>query len=124
MEGFIRWGEAGGKGRGVFAVKNIDVETVVEESPVQPFPKSDMDLGRKYETVLGRNQLWWSDRSGEECALGSGYLMLYNHSDHPNVSLVRDYERKTIRVITTRPVVAGEELVHKYRSGTWFDVKE
>ncbi|MEZ5814730.1 MAG: SET domain-containing protein-lysine N-methyltransferase [Alphaproteobacteria bacterium] len=120
----VRWKDTSGKGRGVFALEDIEEKELVEKSPVVPFPKSEMDLERKYETALGQYQLWWSDEKDKECAIGFGYLMLYNHSENPNIKLVRNYEDKTISVIARRSINIGEELVHQYHSGTWFEVKQ
>ncbi|TFK52265.1 hypothetical protein OE88DRAFT_1379284 [Heliocybe sulcata] len=100
----VRYSE--GKGRGVFAERQIDAQTVLEISPVLLFTKDEYNAYGKH-TVLDQYPLKWPDG---RMALAQGLGSLFNHSDHPNVSYTADIETDSIRYTTTRAVAPDEEL--------------
>ena len=58
---------------------------------------------------------------GKECAIGLGYLCLYNHSDTPNITFDHHYDSDEISVRATRDIAAGEELTLNYGVPLWFE---
>ncbi|EPQ51006.1 hypothetical protein GLOTRDRAFT_81597 [Gloeophyllum trabeum ATCC 11539] len=111
----IRYSE--GKGRGVFATRRIDPQTVIEISPVLLFTKDEYrDHGR--HTVIDHYTFKWRDG---RMALALGLGSLFNHSDHPNVSYTLDTETESIRYTTTRAVAPDEELCIFYGHKLWFE---
>lgn len=111
----IRWHDIPGKGRGVTASEHIPAGTLVEHAPVLVMPKAQLE-----ETLLDEYCLWWSDDHGGEYAVGLGLLMIYNHSDNPNIAIKYDYEDKSVRVVALRDIKAGEELCWDYKIPLWF----
>jgi hypothetical protein len=117
----VVWGYTEDKGRGVFAANPVSTGEVIEVSPVTIVPDSDLLLCPDRKTSVCQHILWWTDDLGSECALGFGYLMLYNHSNNPSVEFIRDYERKEITVRALRDIKEGEELTIKYICEPWFE---
>ncbi|KII86899.1 hypothetical protein PLICRDRAFT_66319, partial [Plicaturopsis crispa FD-325 SS-3] len=110
----IRYSE--GKGRGVYASREIPAETVVEISPVLLFTREEYEEHGKY-TMLDHYTFKWRDgRSALALGLGS----LFNHSENPNVSFVLDPSSESIRYTTFRTVREGEELCIFYGHRLWF----
>lgn len=64
----------------------------------------------RFEFKWGRNKV----------AMAGGLAHFYNHSDTPNIELVRDRTDRVIRVYTLRRVYVGEELQHKYMAKPWW----
>ncbi len=114
------WDYAQGKGRGVFARRDLRAGEIVEISPVV-VPDAQLFVSESYKPEIDKYILWWSDEKGRECALGLGYLMLYNHAAEKNCEFLRDYERLEITVRTIKDVKAGEELSIHYECPIWFE---
>ncbi|KAL4250750.1 hypothetical protein ABKN59_006080 [Abortiporus biennis] len=112
-----RIGITEGKGRGVYAVQQIPVRTVIEISPVLLFAKDEYAQHGKH-TVLDHYTFNWPDG---RMALALGLGSLFNHSDNPNVSFSLDTETESIRYTTSRIVSPGEELCIFYGHKLWFD---
>jgi hypothetical protein len=109
-----------GKGRGVIAAAPIAAGELIERSPVLP-------IGTVESESPGLNDYsfaWGEDvegyEPGQECAVGLGYLSLYNHSDTSNVSLTRHYEENEMSIRALRDIAAGEELTINYDVPLWF----
>ena len=109
-----------GKGRGVIAKAPIAAGELIERSPVLP-------IGSVESESPGLNDYsfaWGEDvegfEPGKECAVGLGYLSLYNHSDTSNVSLTRHYEDNEMSIRALRDIAAGEELTINYDVPLWF----
>ncbi len=112
-----------GKGRGVIAKTPIAAGELIERSPVLP-------IGSVESESPGLNDYsfaWGEDvegfEPGKECAIGLGYLSLYNHSDTSNVSLTRHYEENEMSIRALRDIAAGEELTINYDVPLWFAEK-
>lgn len=109
-----------GKGRGVFARAPIAEGEIVERSPVLPIALGDSECPGLDDYALA----WGEDvpgfDTGKECAIGLGYLSLYNHSAAPNVGLVRHYAENEISVRALCDIAAGEELSFDYGVPLWF----
>ena len=107
------------KGRGVFALRDIKKGEVVEISPVVIVPATSIpDDG---EAPDGYVLDWDPETEGEEHCMPLGYIMMYNHSNEPNLMLENDMEELTITAFANRAIKAGEELTWNYACELWFD---
>ncbi len=106
-----------GRGRGVFATRDIPSRTRVDSSPVLVF--SDEEYARVSTTQISEYTFKW--RSGMALSIG-GFGSLFNHRRTPNVGWIRDFEAKAIDFITLVPIAAGEELFICYagQGSLWF----
>lgn len=102
----VRVGDAGHKGRGVFAQQIIKAREAVEVAPVMTIPKAEIQ--QVASTLLG-NYCFGSDRLD---LLGLGYSSLYNHSSTPNASFV--LTERAILVIALRRIEEDEEITFDY----------
>jgi SET domain-containing protein len=113
-------------GRGVFAKKSIEANTVLEVSPVLVFDQSDV---KHIEKTMLFNYVFEWDYTCKKRALGMGYVSMYNHSYTANCDYEMDYEAQTITVKTIAHIAAGEELFINYNANPndatpiWFDAK-
>jgi SET domain-containing protein len=116
---------SGKKGRGVFAGKTIEKNTVIEISPVIVLDKKDRNLIEK--TKLNNYIFEWGDKRKKAC-IALGYVSLYNHSYSSNCEYEMDFESKTIKITTVKKVMIGEELTINYnaepdnKTPIWFEV--
>lgn len=107
------------KGRGVFALRDIKKGEVIEMAPVVPVAASAIpEEGGAPDGYLFD---WDEDTEGEEHCMPLGYLMLYNHSDSPNMDMESDLAEYTITVKASRDIKTGEELTWNYACDIWFD---
>jgi SET domain-containing protein len=111
-----------GKGRGVVATMPISAGELVERSPVLPISMETSEQPGLSDYAFA----WGEDvpgfEAGKECAIGLGYLGLYNHAKLSNVRLVRHYEEHEMSVHALRDIAAGEELTIDYDVPLWFDL--
>ena len=121
---------AGAKGRGVFAVRDIEVGDLIERAPVIPMPSDAIDPINK--TALSYYVFMWGEADwpgGEGYAVALGYISLYNHSYTPNARYTRDYDKTELVITALKPIKAGEEIVVNYNGvpdcmdALWFEVK-
>ena len=118
----IAWKRIPGKGRAVIATAAIARGEMVECSPVLPLALADSECPGLTEYSLA----WGEDAPGglapgKECAIGLGYLCLYNHSEAPNVTFDHRYDADEIAVHALRDIAAGEELTINYGVPLWFE---
>ncbi|KAI5896661.1 cytidine deaminase-like protein [Schizophyllum commune H4-8] len=105
-----------GKGRGVYAAREILSRTLLEISPVLLFDRKEYaEHGR--HTLLDHYTFVWKDG---RMALALGLGSLFNHSSAPNVSYTLDPTTESIRYTTTRHILPGEELCIFYGHKLWF----
>ena len=116
----VSWQLVPGKGRGVVAVVACKAGTEVERSPVVVVPADDLLVRPHGRTVPDQYLLHWSEAPGRELAMGLGLLMLYNHSNRPNVAFETGPEPDTMSVLALRDIAAGEELTYDYDVPLWF----
>lgn len=115
---------SGKKGRGVFAGKTIEKNTVIEISPVIVLDKKDRNLIEK--TKLNNYIFEWGEKRKKAC-VALGYVSLYNHSYSSNCEYEMDFESKTIKITTVKKVMIGEELTINYnaepdnKTPIWFE---
>ncbi|TFK81833.1 hypothetical protein K466DRAFT_666881 [Polyporus arcularius HHB13444] len=108
---------AEGKGRGVYATREIPAQTLIEVSPVLLFTAKEYEEHGKH-TVLDHYTFVWRDG---RMALALGLGSLFNHSQRPNVSYTIDPATESIRYVTSRRVLPDEELCIFYGHKLWFD---
>jgi len=110
-----------GKGRGVIATEAIAAGELVERSPVIPVAYDDSEKPGLSDYAFA----WGEDVPGFEprkkCAIGLGYLGLYNHSKPSNVRLERHYADNEMSIHALRDIAVGEELTIDYDIPLWFD---
>lgn len=109
------------KGRGVFALRDITKGAVIEIAPVIPVSKSS--LIENGDVPDGYLLDWDGNYEDEEYCMPLGYIMMYNHSDTPNIMLDQDYDKYTMTAIALRDIKRGEELCWNYNCELWFDGK-
>lgn len=108
------------KGRGVFALRDIKKDEVIEIAPVIPVSKdSVINNGDAPDGYLLE---WDGNYEDEEYCMPLGYVMMYNHSSKPNIHLDQDYDSYTMTVTALRDIKRGEELCWNYNiDELWFD---
>lgn len=108
-----------GKGRGVFALRRIRANTIIEDCQLifadVPEGQANTFLGYTFRVTRRKIAL----------ALGNGSL--YNHSYDPNAYHFYDSKTKTMCIFADRDISPGEEITINYmgESGeqVWFKVK-
>ena len=104
-------GEAGARGRGVYALRPFGAGETIERAPVIVLPPDEAErLGR---TRLSQHVYIWGDRA-EEVAIAFGYGSLYNHSYSPNARFRKDEARGIVVITALRDIAAGEEILMNY----------
>ncbi|MBU0800832.1 MAG: SET domain-containing protein-lysine N-methyltransferase [Alphaproteobacteria bacterium] len=116
----ICWDRVGvHKGRGVFARRPFKKGEVLEIAPVVPLSKKA--IRHNGEPPDGYLLMWDEDTVGQEYCMPLGYIMLYNHSQTPNIKLESNFKKLTMTVKTLRPIKRGEELMWDYQCEIWFE---
>jgi len=49
---------------------------------------------------------------------------LCNHASRPNAKVERNFAQHTLDLITTAPIVPGEEVTIDYRCALWFETRD
>lgn len=115
-----------GKGRGVFATRDLAEGETLDESHVLLISAEDAE--RLEETPLGQHYFHWAgDEADEERwqgALALGVASLVNHSATPNAGVWADQERRLLVLEALRPIAAGAEILIDYEVELWFDPVE
>jgi hypothetical protein len=110
------------KGRGLVAVQDHAPEELIERAPVFVVPADRFRVICDPKSSLGplkaRMVIWKKDdKTGQDIAcIAFGLLSFCNHDENPNASFQRDYETKTLALIATRAIAAGEEITVKYKN--------
>ena len=109
-----------GKGRGVVATAAIAKGETVERSPVLPIALKDSECPALNDYSMAWGEALDSCDPGTECCVGLGYLMLYNHSAAPNLTIRRHFDANEMSMVALRDIAAGEELTYDYAVPLWF----
>jgi SET domain-containing protein len=107
-----------GRGRGVFATRNIKQGEIIETSPVLVIPVDEMISINK--TTLHQYHYDWAPNEKVGGAIGLGLLSLYNHSASPNATFFKDYNNNTISILACRDIAKTEEVFIDYREDYLF----
>jgi SET domain-containing protein len=112
-----------GKGRGVFAVRDIAEGEVLDDCHVLLIGAEDAE--RLEATPLGQHYFHWDGADDDDerwrGAVALGVASLVNHSPDPNAGVWQDYERERLVLEALRPIAAGEEIHIDYEVELWFD---
>ncbi len=114
------------RGRGMFALQDIDLGTIIEVAPVIAMNEADRVLLEQTELT---NYIFEWGEDTKQCCMALGYVAIYNHSYESNCEYEMDFGENTITVRTIRNVMKGEELTINYNGDwnshkkVWFDVK-
>lgn len=113
-----------GKGRGVFATRDIAEGEILDDCHVLLIGAEDAE--RLEETPLGSHYFHWEGEDDDRWrgAIALGVASLVNHSPDPNAGVWQDYERQRLVLEALRPIAAGEEVVIDYEIELWFDPVE
>ncbi len=99
-----------GRGRCVFAARDIPKGSLVLADPIILVPGAESD--HTDLTVVGRYVFQWNDEDDLAVVLGLGSLL--NHGLPENVSLVSNYADMTMEFYALNDIKAGDELVYDY----------
>jgi len=114
------------RGRGVFSLRNIPPNTIIEVSPVLVFSSAERKIIEK--TKLFDYIFEWGKSKKQGC-LALGYISLYNHAYESNCDYEMDFEHRLVTIRTVRKISKGEELFINYNAHptdatkVWFDTK-
>jgi len=114
------------RGRGVFSLRNIPANTIIEVSPVLVFSSAERKIIEK--TKLFDYIFEWGKSKKQGC-LALGYISLYNHAYESNCDYEMDFEHRLVTIRTVRKISKGEELFINYNAHptdatkVWFDTK-
>lgn len=113
-------------GKGVFTSKEIPPNTVIEISPVLVFSKTER---KSIEETKLFNYIFEWGKSREQCALGLGYISMYNHDYDANCDYEMDFDNNIMTLTTVKKIKKGEEIFINYNaspndtSPVWFNAK-
>jgi SET domain-containing protein len=119
-------GEIEGKGRAVFAARDIQRGELIEICPMLVLSPADRALAD--QTILFNYLFIWCDDE-QHAALALGYGSLYNHAYYPNARYFVDYETNIMEVHAIKNIKSGDEICFSYngdptdRTPIWFDAK-
>jgi SET domain-containing protein len=111
-----------GKGRGIFAARDLAEGEILEEAPVLLFSSDDAE--RLEATALGNHYFHWegdADDEGWRGALALGLVSLANHSANANAGVWQDFAKDRLVLEALRPIAQGEEILIDYEVELWFD---
>lgn len=109
------------KGWGIFALRNFDVNELVESSPVVIMTGEEMILLN--QTKLHDYIFHWEDGM---CCMALGNVPIFNHAAPSNCEYFQDYDNGIIEIKTVKKILAGEELTINYmgdpdtKEAVWF----
>lgn len=99
-----------GRGRCVFAARDIPKGALVMADPIIFVPGAESD--HTDQTAVGRYVFQWNE--DDDLCVVLGYGSLINHGLPENVSLVSNYKDQTMEFYAYTDIKAGEELLYDY----------
>lgn len=115
INSYIEIREAGEAGLGVFALKDIKKDTLIETNIGLRTP------GSLNSSVFERYRFPFKDKNGEVIAnyllLGGGSI--YNHSYTPNLKWEQQEDEPIYKFYTLIDVEKGDQLLHNYGDSYW-----
>ena len=122
----LRVVQAGRRGRGVVAEREISQGELIERAPVLIIPEAAR--AAVDPTNVGNYIFMWEhDTVGQDlysqkgrAAVVLGYTSLVNHSPEPNCDTVRYIDGFALDLVALRPIAAGDELTIDYGLTLWF----
>jgi tRNA-specific adenosine deaminase 3 len=110
-----------GRGRGVFALRDIPSRSTLDVSPVLVFSAAEYESHARHTLLREYCFVWRDGRGAPSMALCLGRGSIFNHAREPNAGWLCDVAAGEIRFVTLRDVCAGEELFICYGRHLWFD---
>ena len=119
------------KGKGAFAKKDIEKDTVIDIANVVLIPNKDYRKIKK--TQLYNYCYIWEDPKHKPAfknAITLSVSQFINHSYAPNLQYLYDYKNKAIEYTAIQDIKKGEELTVNYNglvddtSPLWFKIHE
>lgn len=107
----IRVGSSKGKGRGVFARRQIAEGELIEQAPVLVIPAAEWK--HLEQTMLYSYCFSWGAEH-QHAALALGFGSLYNHSYQPNAAYVKRLAEGVIDFVALRQIAPGQEITINY----------
>jgi len=101
---------AKGKGRGVFALRDIAKGELIERVPVVVIPAAAFAGGWQNGTLNQYFYVWTKNT----VAISLGYGSIYNHSYEPNAIYDHDYRNRRLNYLAYRDIAEGEEITVNY----------
>jgi uncharacterized protein len=126
LSGSVFVGKDKKKGRGIFAIDDIDEGTIIEIAPVIVMSKAERQLID--QTLLHDYIFEWGD-DRKQCCLALGYVSLYNHAYQSNCEYEMDFKKQLITIRSVKKIKAGEQLFINYNgewnnnTPVWFETK-
>ncbi len=117
--------ESPGRGRGVFATRDLQAGEVIERAPVIVIPGDEWE--DMQETSLADHCFSWGPGL-QDAAIVFGHGSFYNHSYAPNARFERLPEERLMQYVARRAIAEGEEITINYHEGQesqaplWFTV--
>ena len=118
------------KGKGVFALSEIEKRTIIDVAHVVPLPNKDY---KKISKTILYNYcyIWGNPKKIPEYknAISLSVSQFINHSYDPNVRYIYDYDNNCIEFQTLRDISKGEEITVNYnglvadKSPVWFKIE-
>ena len=114
------------RGRGVFAVRDLEAGDVLEDCPVLEIPRTEEEWVTK--SFLSDYVFEWGPEF-DRMAFVLGLGMMYNHSYEPNARYVHVQEMGLIRFVAIQRIKTGDEITINYnfdpasKEKVWFEVK-
>ena len=106
--------ESSGKGRGVFASKDINKGTFIEVAPCIVLPVEDTDMA--FGTKLA-DYCFGSSVDDSLTVIGLGCSSLYNHSSKPNAEFT--VAATTISIKALKNIKKDQEILVDYGWDSW-----
>lgn len=129
VDGYIGWFNAGEKGRGMVALKDIPANTVIERDPVITMPNDILRTTDGKESILESYIFRWGVEDDAkvtpQCCWPLGNIPIINHTENPNCDIRNDYNNNVMELFTLRAIAQGEEITIDYDldDDIWFEVK-
>src|ERR1700759_1132124 len=89
-----------GKGRGVFAKKDLKAGLVIETAPVIVMTAEHRKL--LDQTLLHDYIFEWQPDGADMCCMALGWIPMYNHSYQSNCEYFMNYDNQTMFIQTMR----------------------
>ncbi|MDB5394314.1 MAG: hypothetical protein JWM91_1820 [Rhodospirillales bacterium] len=117
----------GDKGRGIVALRDIPIGTMIERCPVLIIPAKDRIKTDK--TIVFTYVYMWEHGTIEQdlydgagrAAIALGLSSLLNHSYAPNANFIRRIDDLELELRSRRAISAGDEITIDYQMKLWFD---
>ena len=115
--------EVEGKGLGVFALKPIKKDELIETCPLMSLGKKP---GGKHQDPFFNYRFAYPrlnrHNGNEDQVVAWGYGSLYNHSNNPNADWIDHPTKKAFKFISIKDIQPEEEICINYGgSGYWND---